>query len=55
MPWVSLWIKFQKDGDTFCCIALSNPTEVVICDVSGHGQAAVEKVCLQIEKGFDSS
>ncbi len=33
--------NIQKDGDTFCCIALSNPTEVVICDGNGSNEAAV--------------
>jgi len=27
-----LSIDIQKDGDNFCCIALTNPTEVVIMD-----------------------
>ena len=27
-----LSIDIQKDGDKFCCIALTNPTEVVIMD-----------------------
>jgi hypothetical protein len=25
-------INIQKDGGTFCCIALTNPTEVIIID-----------------------
>lgn len=28
-------MDIQRDGNTFCCIALTNPTEVVI--VSGNG------------------
>ena len=29
--------NIQPDGDLFCCIALSNPSEVIIVD--GHGRA----------------
>jgi hypothetical protein len=32
----------QNDNDKFCCIALSNPSEVVICNGSGRDQATVE-------------
>jgi hypothetical protein len=32
--------SIQKDGDNYCCIALSNPTEVVI--VSQDGQRFAE-------------
>jgi len=28
--------SIQKDNDKFCCIALTNPTEVVITDKSGR-------------------
>ena len=32
-----LSISIEKDGGKFCCIALTNPTEVVITDgFSGH-------------------
>ena len=41
--------NIQKDGDTFCCIALSNPTEVVICDGSGPNQAGVSRGYLNVE------
>ena len=27
-----LSITINKDGENYCCIALTNPTEVVICD-----------------------
>lgn len=47
--------NIQKDDDTFCCIALSNPTEVVICDGSGSNQAGVSRGCLEINKVFDTS
>lgn len=33
--------NIQKDKGKFCCIALSNPTEVVICNGSGGTQATV--------------
>lgn len=36
-----LSLNVQRDGDRFCCIALTNPTEVMIVDGSsvefGHG------------------
>ena len=38
----------QKDADRFCCIALTNPTEVVICDGSGGRQAEVENGLLRV-------
>lgn len=25
----------QKDGDLFCCIAITNPTEVIVTDIGG--------------------
>ena len=34
-----LSISIQKDGESYCCIALTNPTEVVITD--GEHDAAV--------------
>jgi len=40
--------NIQKDGDSFCCIALSNPTEVVICDGSGPNQVSVGRGCLEV-------
>lgn len=33
--------NIQKDKDKFCCIALTNPTEVVICSGFGGSQATV--------------
>jgi|CXWL01.1.fsa_nt_gi hypothetical protein len=30
-----LSLSIEKDGDKFCCIALGNPTEVIICDSQG--------------------
>ena len=33
--------NIQKDKGIFCCIALSNPTEVVICNGNGGTQANV--------------
>lgn len=40
--------NIQKDGDNFCCIALSNPTEVVICSGSGPNQVSVGRGCLEV-------
>jgi len=28
--------SIQKDGDMFCCVALSNPSEVMIVDFTGE-------------------
>ena len=36
-----LSISIQKDGNNFCCIALTNPTEVVITDENGKNHAKV--------------
>ena len=33
--------NIQRDGDMFCCIALTNPTEVIICDGGGSGNRAL--------------
>lgn len=30
--------NIQPDGDSFCCIALSNPSEVIIVDGRGRAQ-----------------
>ena len=32
-----LSLNIQKDGDSFCCIALTNPSEVVIVGLDGFG------------------
>ena len=36
-----LSLNIQKDGDSFCCIALTNPTEVVITSLDGKDHATV--------------
>jgi hypothetical protein len=36
-----LSISIQQDGGSFCCIALTNPTEVVITDNAGICSADV--------------
>ncbi len=33
--------NIQKDNGIFCCIALSNPSEVIICCGNGKNQADV--------------
>jgi hypothetical protein len=33
--------NIQQDQGKFCCIALSNPTEVIICSSAGSSQAYV--------------
>jgi len=37
-----LSISIQKDGDNFCCIALTNPTEVVITSENGEDHARID-------------
>lgn len=37
-------VQIQKDGDNFCCIALTNPTEVIITDESGCFHAEVNSI-----------
>jgi hypothetical protein len=36
-----LSISVQQDGDNYCCIALTNPTEVVITSADGRLHADV--------------
>jgi len=36
-----LSMSIQKDGINFCCIALTNPSEVVITDINGIYHAKV--------------
>ena len=38
-----LSISIEKDGGKFCCVALTNPTEVVITDISGFSYARVSR------------
>lgn len=40
--------NIQQDTGKFCCIALSNPTEVIICSGSGGSQAVVENGWLEV-------
>jgi hypothetical protein len=42
----------EKDGDKFCCIAFTNPTEVVITDSTGILYASVSGGKLQV---YDNS
>ena len=42
--------NIQKDKGKFCCIALSNPTEVVICSGIGPNQARVSTNGLWVVK-----
>lgn len=43
-----LSINVQKDGEYFCCIALTNPTEVVITDSSGVNQVHIQSGSLWV-------
>jgi len=36
-----LSMSVEKDGDEFCCIALTNPSEVIIVDRGGASRAKV--------------
>jgi hypothetical protein len=31
-----LSVTIHRDGDEFCCIALTNPTEVILANVDAH-------------------
>jgi hypothetical protein len=37
-----LSISVQQDGDNYCCIALTNPTEVVITSADGKNHVRVD-------------
>jgi hypothetical protein len=37
-----LSISIQQDGGNYCCIALTNPTEVVITSADGKNHARVD-------------
>ena len=37
-----LSVNIQRDGSNFCCIALTNPTEVVITSRDGTNAASVD-------------
>jgi hypothetical protein len=39
-----LSISIQKDGSSYCCIALTNPTEVVITSADGANHADVSEI-----------
>jgi hypothetical protein len=43
--------NIQKDKRKFCCIALTNPTEVIICNGHGSSQAKVTLGLLQVNAG----
>ena len=43
-----LSLSIEKEGNKFCCIALTNPTEVIIMDGYAHGGANVSHHKLSI-------
>jgi hypothetical protein len=43
--------NIQKDQRKFCCIALTNPTEVIICNGRGSDQATVSQRLLYVNAG----
>ncbi|MGX1807814.1 hypothetical protein ACWIGI_19010 [Nocardia sp. NPDC055321] len=38
-----LSVSVERDGDSFCAIGLTNPTEVVITSADGHNHASVNR------------
>jgi hypothetical protein len=44
-------VNIQKDGEMFCCIALTNPTEVIITDFSGSQAFVTRDHALQVTHG----
>ncbi len=36
-----LSLEIEKDGDAFCCIGLTNPSEVIICSGIGSGKSKI--------------
>ena len=38
-----------KDGNMFCCVALSNPSEVIICHGGIHDKATVSNGRLSVD------
>jgi hypothetical protein len=48
-----LSICVQQDGGRFCCIALSNPTEVVIVGGYGNNQATVTNGYLYVSDHYN--
>ena len=43
-----LSMNVQHDGDSFCCIALTNPTEVIILDGFSDGGVDVSGGALKV-------
>ena len=43
-----LSLNIQREEGMFACIALSNPTEVIICSGSGYRQAKVDYEMLYV-------
>jgi hypothetical protein len=44
-------LDIQRDGDLFCCIALTNPTEVTIVGGAGASQVHVMSGSLYVQEG----
>lgn len=42
-----LSISIERDAGSYCCIALTNPTEVVITDIEGRRHAGIIGECLK--------
>jgi hypothetical protein len=41
-------VSVERDGDKFCCIGLTNPTEVIIRDGAGSGGVDVTSNALRV-------
>lgn len=46
-----LSLSIEKDGDNFCCIALSNPSEVIIHSGSSGWHAQIDGGALRVKSG----
>ena len=46
-----LSVAIQEDGGLFCCIALTNPSEVLIVCGNNMDQAYVSSGCLSVTQG----
>jgi hypothetical protein len=46
-----LSVNIQKDGDMFCCIALTNPSEVMIVSPSGEPVWVVNHSLCVVKRG----
>ena len=43
-----LSLNVQREGNAYCCIALTNPSEVIICGPYPHERVIVSNGCLHV-------